>query len=135
MPVLLMVAVALLQTPESEGLRQLKTKELRTTVRGSTITRGAPRSLPPAAAPPGSPPPPYIPLEREYFRSAGQYGGEWDNYETYGSYVIARNRVCVRPIGEKEACYSILVDGHGRYWMITPTQGPFRITIAKIVDR
>lgn len=134
-----MIAVALLGTAQPETprtLRQLNTKELWAKVRGSTITRGARPNLPAAAASPGAPPPPYVPLEREYFRSAGQYGGEWDNYETYGSYFIARNRVCVRPIGENEACYSILVDGHGQYWMITPTSGrPFRVTIAKIVDR
>jgi hypothetical protein len=135
MSVFLMIAAALMQTAQPEGLRKLNTKELRTQVRGSTITRGVPPSHPAAAAAPGTPPPAYVPLEREYFRSGGQYGGKWDNYETYGSYLIARDRVCVRPIGEKEACYSILVDGHGQYWMITPTSGgPFRVTIAKIVD-
>jgi hypothetical protein len=118
----LLIAGALLAPAPADAPRLLRTNELRTKVRGSTITRI--NSFPGA------------PLEREYFWVGGRYGGEFDNYEAYGSYRIASDEVCVRAEGEKEGCFSILVDGRGQYWMSTPTSGgPFRVTIAKIVDR
>ena len=133
MPLSLVIAVALLGPAQADGLRQLSSRELRTIVRGSTITRVRHYEAPPYS---NIPPPAWLPLEREAFWSGGRYAGEFDNYEPYGRYRIFGDQVCVTSERDREGCYSIFVDGHGQYWMTTPTsRGPFRVTISKIPDR
>ena len=133
MPLSFLIAVALLGTAEPDGLRQLSSSELRTIVRGSMITRVYRYE---ASPDPSSPPPVRPPLDRESFERGGHYAREADNYEGYGSYRIAHGQVCALELGQKEDCFSILVDRQGQYWMKRPTwRGYGRVSISKIVDR
>jgi hypothetical protein len=128
-----MVAAALWGTAQPDLLRQLDSRELRSIVRGSTITRVHHYEAPPNS---NLPPPPYFPLEAESFWVNGRYAGEFDNYEPYGSYRITRGQVCVSVEREKENCFVILVDHQGQYWMKKSTwPGPARVTIEKIIHR
>jgi hypothetical protein len=134
MPLFVMIAaVAWSATAQRDGLRELTSGELRSIVRGSTITRVHHYEAP---ANSNLPPPPNFPLEAESFWVNGRYAGEFDNYEPYGSYRITRGQVCVSVEREKENCFVILEDHQGQYWMKKSTwPGPVRVTIEKIVNR
>lgn len=133
MPLSLLIAGALLGTAEPHGLRQLSSSELRRIVRGSMVTRvyRYETSLDSGVSPLGS-----ASVDRESFEYGGHYAREADNYEGYGSYRIAHGQVCPAELGQKEDCFSILVDRQGQYWMKRAGwRGYGRVIISKIVGR
>lgn len=71
---------------------------------------------------------------REFFWPSGRYTGEFDNYDAWGTYRVAKGQVCVED-NSRVSCRSILVDAQGQYWMRFEKDGySQRIWVSKIPE-
>ena len=105
--VALVSALAVVASPEASGspsYRWLTTGELGTLLRGSRIVEADDR-------------PSWMHTPEE-FSSNGNYVLYADNYEAHGKYSFRNDAVCVQAERDPEVCRRILIDNHGRYWIV-----------------
>jgi len=102
--------------PSIPPYRWLTASELETLLRGSLIVEADVRAN-------------YLRTREEFHRN-GNYVRHDHNYEAHGKYTFRDDAVCDQALGDQEVCRRVLIDAHGRYWIIARTNAQYIVRIS-----